>query len=234
MPPADPPPATPIRPRRWYGRYGAAVFLGVLLLTLFTAPFVIELDGGEVVEPVVLTLVLVAAVGAVGDRRRPVVIATALAVPVLVCRWTHHARADRFPPTAHLAGAVLFALYVVAHHVRFVLRARRVDANALCAGIAGYLMLGLLWTFAYLLVASTDPGSFAAGPDRRPLEGFEAAYLSFMTLSTVGYGDIVPVSRPARMLAVMEATAGLFYITVLIARLVAVYSAHPGGADPPE
>ena len=56
------------------------------------------------------------------------------------------------------------------------------------------------------------------------LGGFNAFYFSFMTLCTVGYGDITPVSRPARMLAVTEAVVGLFYVAVLISRLVAVYS----------
>jgi hypothetical protein len=220
-------------PRRWYGRYGGPAFLGVLVLALITAPFVAEVEGGEVVEPVGLTVMLVAAVGAVGDRRRPVVVAGLLAVPVLVGRWAHHARPDRVPAAVYLAGAVVFAGYVVAHHVRFVMRTRRVDVNALCAGVTGYLMLGLLWTFAYLLVGAAVPGSFAVGPDRRDLTGTEAAYLSFMTLSTVGYGDIVPASRPARTLAVLEATTGLFYVAVLIARLVALYSAETARGDRP-
>ena len=219
------------RPRRWYVRYGGVTFLGVLVLTLLTSPFAVELDGGQTVEPVLVTVVLVAAVGAVGARRRPIAVAAGLAVPVVVGRWAHHAWPDRFPAAAYLAAAVVFALYVIGHHVRFILRTRRADANALCAGVAGYLMLGLLWTFAYLLVAAAADGAFAVNGERRGPTGFEAAYYSFMTLSTVGYGDIVPLSRPARILAVLEATAGLFYVTVLIARLVAVFSVEPD--EPP-
>jgi hypothetical protein len=58
------------------------------------------------------------------------------------------------------------------------------------------------------------------------LEGFNAFYFSLITLSTVGYGDVAPVSRVARMLAVMEAISGLFYMAVLVSRLVAVHSAQ--------
>lgn len=226
----------PARPGRWYARYGGAVFLGVLVLTLLTSPFVLEVDGGQFVEPVLLTLVMVSAVGAVGDRRRPVFTAAALAVPVVVGRWAHHARPDVVREAAYLGAAVVFAGYVVGHHVRYILLTRRVDVNTLCAGVAGYLMLGLLWSSAYLLVGALSGGSFAVGPDRRNLTGFESVYFSFTTLSTVGYGDIAPASRPARMLAVLEATAGLFYVTVLIARLVAVYSAGPDrdSLKPPE
>jgi hypothetical protein len=62
------------------------------------------------------------------------------------------------------------------------------------------------------------------------MNGFTSFYFSFITLSTVGYGDIIPVSRIARWLPAMEAMTGLLYVAVLIARLVSLYSA-PGSAD---
>jgi len=73
----------------------------------------------------------------------------------------------------------------------------------------------------------TPGGAFSfntkAGP--RSIEGFTGFYFSFITLSTVGYGDVTPVCRLARWLAAMEAMTGLLYVAVLIARLVSVYSA---------
>lgn len=59
------------------------------------------------------------------------------------------------------------------------------------------------------------------------LDGFNAFYFSFTTLCTVGYGDITPVSRGAKMMAVLEAITGLFYVAVLISRLVSIHSANP-------
>jgi hypothetical protein len=87
-------------------------------------------------------------------------------------------------------------------------------------------MLGLLWTVAYWLVDQLTPGAFAfnGNAERQSIRGFNAFYFSFVTLSTVGYGDITPVSKVARMLAAMEAITGLLYVAVLIARLVALYS----------
>jgi hypothetical protein len=61
------------------------------------------------------------------------------------------------------------------------------------------------------------------------LNHFNTLYFSFTTLSTVGYGDIVPVSGIARILAMSEAVFGMFYVTLLIARLVALYSANKNG-----
>jgi hypothetical protein len=114
---------------------------------------------------------------------------------------------------------------VVANLLRFVLRAPSVNTEVLCASISAYLMLGLLWTVAYWLVAQVTPNAFAfnTGP-KETMSGFNAFYFSFITLSTVGYGDITPVSRIARWLAATEAMTGLLYVTVLIARLVSLYS----------
>jgi uncharacterized membrane protein len=95
----------------------------------------------------------------------------------------------------------------------------------LCAGISAYLLLGLLWALAYILVGSLSPDAFrftTGPPDSRSMEGFNAFYFSFVTLSTIGFGDIAPVSNVARMLVVMEAITGLFYMAILIARLVSM------------
>jgi hypothetical protein len=78
------------------------------------------------------------------------------------------------------------------------------------------------------MVAQLNPAAFnlpATPGGTSTMTGFNGFYFSFMTLCTVGYGDITPVSKSARMLAVLEAIVGLFYVAVLISRLVAVYSA---------
>jgi Ion channel len=124
-------------------------------------------------------------------------------------------------------SGVLFIGYVVLEFLRFIMRAPRVDFGVLCAGIATYLMLGLLWSFAYILVDRLVPDSFVftVGPvSSHSMNNFNALYFSFTTLSTVGYGDIIPVSGVARMLAMVEAVFGMFYVTLLIARLVSLYS----------
>ena len=118
---------------------------------------------------------------------------------------------------------------MVANFLRFILRAPRVTSEVLCAGIATYLMFGLLWGMAYVLVNRLVPDSFVftVGPiSKQSMVGFNGLYFSFITLSTVGYGDIVPVSPAARMLAMTEAMTGTIYLAVLISRLVAMYSSE--------
>jgi hypothetical protein len=98
----------------------------------------------------------------------------------------------------------------------------------LCAGVANYLLLGVLWAFAFVLVARLQPGSFAFNtpPESgRAMEGFTALYFSLVTLCTVGFGDIVPTSQAARMLTLLEGIAGVFYIAIMLSRLVALHAA---------
>ena len=131
---------------------------------------------------------------------------------------------------AFIATAIVFAAFVIVHLLWFILRAPRVNNEVLCAGIAAYLMMGLFWAFVYTLAARLVPGSFvfagASGPDRS-MAGFEALYFSFGTLTTINYGEIIPVSNVARMRTMAEATISMFYVTVLIARLVSLATTQP-------
>jgi voltage-gated potassium channel len=213
-------------------RYSAIELLVALVLLLVTAPLVQDLPGGDLVEAVLVTGVMVSAVLAVGGRRRSFIVAVLLVTPALAGKWINHFRPSVVSPFVYLVPATLFFVFVVAQLIRFILRAPRVDANVLCAGLAGYLLLGLLWTPLYLAAWRWNPTAFAM-PAGATMDGFSAFYFSFITLSTVGYGDIAPVSKAARMLAVIEAIAGLFYVAVLISRLVAIYSTPPPAQSPP-
>jgi voltage-gated potassium channel Kch len=92
------------------------------------------------------------------------------------------------------------------------------------------MLIGYTWTFVYALLDATQPGAFRpldqpspTGLNERVLE---LRYLSFMTLTTVGYGDVVPRSPTARTLCMLEALMGQIYLTVLVARLVGLHIVH--------
>ena len=208
-------------------RFSAVELLIALALLFFCVPFVEEVRGGDIIVSILLSLVLISAVLAVSNRRRTLVVAVLLAIPTVGSRWINHFRPHMLPPAIFLVGGLLLIAFVVVHLMRFVLGAPSVNLEVLCASVSAYLMLGLLWTLAYWLVAAISPTAFAfntATGTKESMHGFNAFYFSFVTLSTVGYGDITPVSKVARMLAALEAMTGLLYVAVLIARLVALYS----------
>jgi len=200
------------------------VFLVVLGLYIVAIPFVVDLPAGQLINTALLTLVMLSGLLVIQARRATLVLAMLLVVPGVVARWINHYRPESMPAAVHLSFAILFLLLVAVQFLQFILRAPRVTAQVLEAGISTYLVFGLLWTMAYMIIGQLIPGAFAFSAPDHSMTAFDALYFSFVTLTTMGYGDIVPVSRAARMLAIMEATTGVIYISVLIARLVGLYS----------
>jgi len=219
-------------PKLGMRRFSAVELLIALALLFFLFPFVEEVKGGELIVSILFSLVLLAGVLAVADRKRVLLIALVLAVPSVGGRWINHFRPDLVSPAVFLTAGLVLVAFVVVNLLRFIWRAPSVNVEVLCASISAYLMLGLMWTMAYWLVDQLTPGgafSFNTSAGTRSMNGFNGFYFSFITLSTVGYGDITPVSRIARWLAAMEAMTGLLYVAVLIARLVALYSSPKSG-----
>jgi voltage-gated potassium channel len=112
----------------------------------------------------------------------------------------------------------------------YVLRGGRVTADKIFAAICVYMLIGYAWAFGYALLDELAPGAFGNLPETG-LHDYVARvaqlrYFSFMTLTTVGYGDIVPRSAMARTMAMLEAVMGQIYLTVLIARLVGLHIVH--------
>jgi len=138
-----------------------AYFLVALVLIYVTAPFVQQFQGNLPIEAALMTLVLSTEVLAVSRHRRTLVWATVLAVPVVVEKWVHYGWPDLLHPTITLWTGLLCVGFIVQHLLRFILRTPRVDSEVLCAGVATYLLLGLLWAFAYMLVAQLNPDALA-------------------------------------------------------------------------
>ena len=115
----------------------------------------------------------------------------------------------------------------------YVLRSGRVTIDRIFAAVCVYMLIGFAWTFAYALLEEIAPGSFAALPEIGRNDDvarvLRLRYFSFMTLTTVGYGDILPRSSAARTMAVLEAVMGQIYLMVLVARLVGLHIVHTTG-----
>ena len=208
-------------------KHAVAVFLAALVLFIIATPFAQSLADPGLLEGALLTGVLICGVLAVGGRRDALVLAALLGVPALGAKWFNHFRPDLISPNiSQLLGVML--LVVVAYHLlRYILRAPRVDSEVISAAVATYLVLALIWTLLYVLAASLIPNAFVLSESvsaNKTLDGFSALYFSFITLCTVGYGDITPGVPVVRMLAVLEGITGVLYMSVLIARLVAIYS----------
>ena len=117
-----------------------------------------------------------------------------------------------------------FMLVAISFTLKQVVIGTDITANRLVGAICVYLLLGVIWAMIYTLVNTVSPGSFAGFSPMNDL-GWDSEwlYFSFVTMTTLGYGDILPVSATARGLAYMQAVVGQFYIAVLVAGLVGAY-----------
>jgi len=207
-------------------RFSLSLFLGVLVLNICLAPFVDRLRGGVLVQTLLITLVLLCAVLSIAGGWRAVA-GVVLVAPGVIGEWLNFWQPELWIYVVSRGASLLFIGFVVVELLRFIVYAPRVDSEVLCAAVAGYLLSGVAWSLAYALVSHLDPSAFVftlSPTSGQSMNGFTGLYFSFITLSTVGYGDIVPVSEVARMLAMVEAMFGMFYTTLLIARLVSLYS----------
>ena len=198
----------------------------MLILNILISPFLDRLRSGSLIETMLMTLVLLFAVLSIAGGRRALV-GVALVAPAALGEWLIFWRSETLIYGITRGAGLLFIGFVVVQLLRFIVYAPRVDSEVLCAAVAAYLLSGLAWSLAYALLDRLEPNSFAftLGPkSSESMNGFTGLYFSFITLSTVGYGDIIPASGVARMLAIVEAMFGMFYTALLIARLVSLYS----------
>ena len=138
--------------------------------------------------------------------------------------------------TLEVIGTVcwlLFVLFVTVSELRSVLRQRHVTGETICMAVSVYLLAGFSWALLYIVMFERHPESFAGvgGPNASAASGLPRTfplfgYYSLGTLSTIGGGDITPVSLPARYATVAEAIMGQFYLAILVARLVGLQMAH--------
>jgi hypothetical protein len=123
----------------------------------------------------------------------------------------------------HLFIMLGFFIWMTWLAVRQVLFTGSITSNDIVGAICIYMLLGLIWAVIYLLLAQTTPGAFNGLPQASWLDNFSAAvYFSFVTITTLGYGDISPALPVARFFVIMEAIIGVFYMAILVASLIGV------------
>jgi len=125
---------------------------------------------------------------------------------------------------ASILSIFTFLLVSISYTLRQVIFGTEINTNRLVGAICVFLLLGVIWALAYSFLELIAPSSFTGIDATKDAASYSSwIYFSFVTLTTLGYGDILPVSATARSLAYLEAIVGQFYIAVLVAGLVSAY-----------
>jgi len=197
-----------------------AVLFYTLLLTTVAAPLVTALELSGAIIDLLLAANLLAAVIPVSTGRSRRVLLAILAVLWLArgaTAWFGHPAVS----VLTLGLWTLLAMFAAGGALRFTMRAATVDVEHLYAALSAYLLAGIFFGIFYWVLEHVGPGTFAAPAE---FSRMSAIYFSFVTLATLGYGDIVPRTDVARGLAIVEGVGGQLFLAVMVARLVSLYA----------
>ncbi len=206
-----------------------AILFYSLLLTIAAGPLFEALGFGSNLLELLLTANLLAAVIPVDNRsgRRVLLIVLAAALVVRVgAAWLNHPVISR----VSLAIWTVVALIAAIIALRYSMRATAIDSEHLYAALSAYVLVGIFCGVFYWVLERAWPGSLGIVGENVSTDFSltSGIYFSFVTLATLGYGDVVPKSEVARGLAIVEAVAGQLYLAVMVARLVSLYVTGAG------
>jgi Ion channel len=211
---------------RAYFRLRYTILFYSLLLTMVVAPAAGALGLNVSLVEIFLAANLIAGIIPMrnrNERRLLLVIVLGIAVMMrLGAGWIDQATLS----AASLAIWTILALLAAASALSFAFRARSIDREHVYAALSAYLLAGIFFGVFYWVLEQIWPGSFALAGAFSPNS---AIYFSFVTLATLGYGDIVPRTDVARGLATVEGVGGQLFLAVLIARLVSLYTRRERG-----
>jgi hypothetical protein len=199
------------------------ILLVLILLTIGLTPFLDQFIHTRMLMDFFLTAVFLAVVFAIGSKRSHLIISLILLLPLIVSTWSiyfHGINEIKLLPT--IFGALFFG-YTVIIILQIVFRSTEVTRETIFAAVVAYLLVALMWAFVYMILEFLIPGSFSF-PEQGTWSGAQRFhYLSFVTITTLGYGDITPTTGMSSALALLEAVIGQIYLVVLVAWLVGTY-----------
>lgn len=172
--------------------------------------------------------VFVSAVYAVSDKRAQWMIALILAVLAGALNTAFGLRSDPRLVVPTLILTLLFLAFTAISLLRAVLGSTTVTHDTIYGALSVYFLMAITWGVGYLLLITLQPGAISMDSVRhgnQPMGWSDCIFYSYVTLTTVGYGDIVPITPQARSLSILEAVSGTMYVAVLIARLVGLNAA---------
>jgi hypothetical protein len=174
---------------------------------------------GALTEAVLAATLILASLPITSGRSRSLMLAGMAVVwvgrPIIV--WLGHPLVSAMS----LCAWTVIGLLAAASAIRYAMTGERIDGEHICAALGAYLLAGIYFGLLYWVLEQVVPESFSTPTDFSRTGAF---YFSFVTLATLGYGDIVPRTDIARGIVIIEAVGGQLFLAVLVARLVSLYS----------
>ncbi len=210
-------------------RIGRFLFLFLsIMLMMVLRPILGGFIRFTILTDIHFTAILISSLWAISEKRGVFLMALSMAIPAMVLGWVPYlAELPFFRILSRVFLAIFFGVMLISllSHIR---RAKEVTADLIMGAASTYFLLGLLWGFIFFFIETFSPGSFRLEGSSADIES-QLIYYSFVTLATVGYGDITATGLIARSYSVLEAIIGQLYLTVLVAGLVGLHISQSTG-----
>ncbi|MEX1330456.1 MAG: potassium channel family protein [Desulfobacterales bacterium] len=199
------------------------ILLILILLMLVLTPFLDEFVQTRILSDVFLTAIFIFIIYSIRLKRFQAIIAFVLVLPLIVATWsTYFVEIKSLSLLTRIFGAFFFA-YAAINILRIIAKSKEVTSETIFAAIVAYMLIALMWAFLYMILERVSPGSFSFPEIGFREESIRFEYFSFITITTLGYGDITPLTNRASALALIEAVVGQMYLVVLVAWLVGMH-----------
>ena len=199
------------------------VLLCLILGLMVIVPILQRFIAIRIFIDIFLTAIFISMVYTFSYNKVHVIAGVFLAIVMLASLWLQYLDPNQWiMPVGMLAG-VVFVLMVIASIINLILQSEEVCREVIYAAILLYLLAALLWAFIYTFLELVDPASFNV--ELNHSDGYLTVfqYYSFVTITTLGYGDITPVTDVAKAFSVLEAVIGQLYLVVAVAWLVGMH-----------
>ena len=200
------------------------LFLLIVILTmLVVVPFLEDYSGIRFLITIAVTGIFIATMYAISHKKHHRVLALFLVVPTIGMLWIDHfIKGDWAFVVGEILG-ILFFGFAIFHIVNYIRSENEVTKEMIFAAVVVYLLMAMLWSDIYQLLEKLSPGSFSMPDGQIQHDRRVFLYFSLVTITTLGYGDMTPLTDRAAGLASIEALTGQIYLVVLVAWLVGMH-----------
>lgn len=204
----------------WFHVNRFSFLLTAIVLFLILRPFVEDFVRLSFLMEIFVTAILLSGIYAVSEDRISLIFALITGLPALFTNWSFQfLKSPSLLLIHHICAGLFFAVATIII-IRHLINQKVITVDLIWGAVCGYFLLGFMWGDIFSLLETIQPGSFNLGQQAPDIDSL--IYFSFVTLATLGYGDIVPLTKQAQSLAIIETVMGQMYLAVNIAALVAI------------
>jgi len=199
------------------------ILICLILGTIVLVPILKEFAALRIFLDIFITAIYISMVYTVSHKKRHLYIGGLLAMTMLISLWLQYFYQNNLVFAIGRICGILLLIMVIINTLAFIFKSEDVTIEVIYAAMLVYLLMAFMWSFVYVLLGLINSASFNVGSNPGQSYQMRFIYYSFVTITTLGYGDITPATDLASSFSILEAVVGQLYLVVVVARLVGMH-----------